>query len=298
MVLSVLLLFAMVSCKERSPAGVGITPTPALSTNQQVFQVKGVVKELKSDGKTVVIKHEEVPNYMPAMTMPFEVKNTNELRGLQPGDAVTFRMTVSDADAWIDHITTMTVPKPAEQPSRPSFRRVRDVDSLKVGDMLPEYHFTNELGQAVSTSQFKGQALVFTFFFTRCPYPTFCPFLSIHFAEAQKKLLALPQGPTNWHFLSISFDTDFDSPTVLKSYAERYDYNPAHWSFVTGEWIDITAIAEQVGEYFGHDESGGVTHNLRTVVVDAQGRIQKIISDNKWTNDELVAEIVKAAAVK
>ncbi len=38
---------------------------------------------------------------MPAMTMPFEVKNTNELRGLQPGDAVAFRMTVTDTDGWI-----------------------------------------------------------------------------------------------------------------------------------------------------------------------------------------------------
>lgn len=286
----------MVSCKERAPVVAASTSAPG--TNQQVFQVKGVVKELKPDGKTVVIKHEEVPNYMPGMTMPFEVKSTNELRGLQPGDAVTFRMTVSDTDAWIDHITKSTIPKPAEQPSRATFRQVREVDSLKVGDLLPEYHFTNELGQAVSTSQFKGQALAFTFFFTRCPYPTFCPFLSINFAAAQKKLLTLPQSPTNWHFLSISFDTDFDSPAVLKAYAKRYDYNPAHWSFVTGEWIDITAIAEQVGEYFGHDESGGVTHNLRTVIVDAQGRVQKILPNNKWTSDELVAEIVKAAAVK
>jgi hypothetical protein len=32
--------------------------------------------------------------------------------------------------------------------------------------------------------------------------------------------------------------------------------------------------------------------------VDAQGRVQKIIRENKWTSDELVAEIVKAAAVK
>jgi len=298
-VVAVLLLITIVSCKERAPAVAGNASAAATNTNQQqVFQVKGVVKELKPDGKTVVIKHQEVTNYMPAMTMPFEVKDTNELRGLQPGDAITFRMLVTDTDGWIDHIAKLNAPRPAEQPSRPVLRQVRDVDPLKEGDLLPEYHFTNELGQAVSTRQFMGQALVFTFFFTRCPYPTFCPLMSNNFEDTQKKLLALPNGPANWHLLSISFDTDFDTPAILKAYAGHYNYNPAHWSFVTGEELDITAIGDQVGLYFGHDETGGVTHNLRTVVVDAQGRVQKIIPNNKWTSDELVAEIIKAAAVK
>jgi protein SCO1/2 len=293
-----MLLCAVVSCRDRAPQAVPAASAPATATNQQFFQVKGVVKELKTDERTVVIKHEEVTNYMPAMTMPFEVKNTNELRGLQAGDVVGFRLIVTDQDAWIDHLTKLNTPSPVEQPSRPTVRLARDVDPLNVGDSLPEYHFTNELGEAVSTSQFKGQALAFTFFFTRCPYPTFCPLMSRNFEEAQKKLLTGPNAPIKWHLLSISFDPEFDSPAVLKTYASRYDYDPAHWSFVSGALIDLTAIAEQVGAFFGHDETGAVQHNLRTVVVDASGRVQKIFPNNKWTSDELVAEIIKAAAVR
>jgi len=41
-----------------------------------------------------------------------------------------------------------------------------------------------------------------------------------------------------------------------------------------------------------------IVHHLRTVVVDARGRVQKIIEGNEWTSDQLVAELVKAAAVK
>src|ERR1700704_230713 len=48
---------------------------------------------------------------------------------------------------------------------------------------LLDYKFTNELGQAVSLGQFKGQALAITFFFTRCPIPDFCPRLSKNFEE-------------------------------------------------------------------------------------------------------------------
>ena len=270
----------------------------AAATSQKTFPARGVVRELKPDGTTVVIQHEDVTNYMPAMTMPFDVKDPGELKGLQPGDSVAFRINVTDRDAWIDQITKLSAAQPAQAAARPNWRVVRDVEPLKVGDALPEYHFTNELGRAVSTREFKGQAMVFTFFFTRCPYPTFCPFLSHSFADTQTKLQAMPGGPANWHLLSISFDTEIDSPSTLKAYAGVYHYDPEHWSFVTGDLTEISAIADQVGAYFGHDESGGITHNLRTVVVDTQGRVQRVFTDNRWTSDDLAAEIVKAAQAK
>lgn len=270
------------------------------TANAVSYEVKGLVKELGADGKSVVIRHEPVTNYMPAMTMPFEVRDTNELRGLNPGDYVSFNLIVSNFDGWAEHIKKIKPPKSQPLPNNAgmTFRQVRDVDPLNIGDALPEYHFTNELGRALSTKDFTGQALVFTFFFTRCPYPAFCPMLSMNFLAAETKLLSMTNAPANWHLLSISFDTANDTPAILKEYASRYDYNAGHWSFVTGDLVEITAIGDQVGETFGHDETGGVTHNLRTVVVDARGKIQKIWMNNEWTADDLVAEIVKAARVK
>jgi protein SCO1/2 len=254
--------------------------------------VKGVVKELKTDGKTVEIRHEEIPNYMPAMTMPFEAKDPRELAGLAAGDTVTFRMTVTDTDVWIDQIRKLAPPKTNELPSNSTLRLVRDVDPLQIGDRLPDYHFTNELGQGVSTSQFKGQALALTFIFTRCPLPNFCPLMSNNFGEAQKKLLAMPNSPTNWHLLTISFDPEFDTPVILKAYAQRFGADPARWNFLTGDLTEITAISEQFGQMFWREE-GALSHNLRTVVINPSGRVQKIFEGNKWTSDELVAELVK-----
>jgi len=290
------LFLTAVSCME--PVSARAQAADNAAASQKTFQARGVVRELKPGGKTVVIRHEDVANYMPAMTMPFDVKDDAELKGLQPGDGITFQINVTDRDAWIDHITKLSTPPPVQPAARPKWRVVRDVELLKLGDALPEYHFTNELGRAVSTREFKGQALVFTFFFTRCPYPTFCPFLSHSFEDTQTKLQAMAGGPANWHLLSISFDTEIDSPATLKAYAGMYHYDPKQWSFATGDLTEITAIADQVGAYFGHDESGGITHNLRTVVVDAQGRVQRVFTDNRWTSDELAAEIVKAAQAK
>ncbi len=71
---------------------------------------------------------------------------------------------------------------------------------------MPNYSFTNELGKTVQLSDFKGQALAFTFIFTRCPLPEFCPRMSQNFQEVYKTLTTMPNAPTNWHLLSISFD--------------------------------------------------------------------------------------------
>ncbi len=283
-----------ISCR-RSPELVGGPSAPPSGTNQQVFQVKGVVRSVNLQRRQVEIRHEEIPGYMPAMTMPFDVKYTNELAGLQPGQPVTFRLIVTDTDGWIDKIQKLESTATNGPPQSSSLRRVRDVDPLSPGDPLPEYSFTNQFGQIFNTSGFKGQALALTFLFTRCPYPTFCPRMAANFEEAQQKMLGDAQSPTNWHLLTISFDPEFDSPAVLKAYAEARHYDPRHWTFATGALTDVTAITEQFGLAFWRDPPGSISHNLRTAVIDANGRVRKIFEGNTWTSDELISEIRKAA---
>ena len=71
-------------------------------------------------------------------------------------------------------------------------------------------------------SDFQGRSLAFTFIFTRCPLPTFCPRMNQHFSRARELLLKESGGATNWQFLSLSFDPDFDKPGVLARYAYSY----------------------------------------------------------------------------
>ena len=301
-VTGLLLAGAAISCRENSQSSVPAR-APAIATNQvttnlQTYFVRGVVEELLPDGKTAVVKHEAIPNYMEAMTMPLEVKEAKELAGLAPGDAIFFRLLVTKDDAWIDRVTKIGKAAPAAVKPQTAFRRVREVEPLRVGDPMPNYPFTNELGQAVSFQEFKGQAVGFTFIFTRCPYPTFCPRMSENFSAAYKQLSAQPDGPKNWRLLSISFDPEYDTPATLKAYARRYQYDPEKWNFVTGALIEIDAITEQFGlEFFREAGSSfNFNHKLRTVVVDAHGRVQQVFVGNEWKVNDFVAEMVKAAA--
>jgi protein SCO1/2 len=288
-----LLVLLVASCG-KAPEGASPAPV-AQSTNQRSFQVKGVVKSIKPAQKEIEIKHEEIPDYMPAMTMPFDVRDTNELTELQPGQAVSFRLIVTDTDGWIDHIQPLGLAPATASSTLTSAPPVRVVEPLQLHEPLPEYHLTNQFGQTISTTQFKGNALAITFLFTRCPFPTFCPRLANDFEEAQQKLLSLQGGPTNWQLLTVSFDPDFDRPEVLKSYAEAHHYDPKHWSFATGDLADISAFGDLFGLAFWHDSTGSITHNMRAAVIDANGRLQRVFEGKDWTSAELVAEIVKAA---
>jgi protein SCO1 len=261
---------------------------------EQTFVVNGLVRELEPDGKTVVIQHEAVSNYMAAMTMPFEVRDPKELRGLKPGDAISFHLNVTGTEGWIDSIALrQKSPEPAPAPSHMQISVA--VAPLDEGDLLPDCHFTNELGEAASLGRYRGGVLAFTFFFTSCPFPNFCPRLTSNFAETAAQLRHTQGAPARWQLLSISFDPKNDTPQRLQDYAKNAHYDPGHWSFLTGDPAQISKLADLFGETYW-TEGGSISHNLRTVVVDARGRVRKIFQGGNWTSADLVREMVKAAA--
>ena len=258
----------------------------------RVFAAKGVVRELSPGDQTVTISHEAVSNYMGAMTMPFPVRDTSEMAGLHPGDEVTFRLHVTPTDSWVDQITRIgTVSLSASKA-----QSLVTPPPVHGRNPLWYYHFTNELGQPVSLNNFHGQALAITFIYTRCPLPNYCPRLSRNFQEASHKLESLSGAPTNWHFLSISFDSVFDTPAVLKAYGDSYGYDPAHWSFLTGPPDKISEMAQQSGVRYESND-GLINHNFRTLIVDGNGHLQTVFPVSGDFSDSIVAEIIKAAAV-
>jgi protein SCO1 len=264
----------------------------AVETSSRSFLVTGVVQEINSGDQTIVIAHDAITNYMSAMTMPFKVKTRSELDGVKPGERISFRLSVTDTESWIDHISKIGT---ASTPSGSARNRPAASDLAKPQHPLMDYHFTNELAQPVSLGDFRGQALAITFFFTRCPIPDYCPRLSKNFEGASHKLHAMPNAPTNWHFLSVSFDPEFDTPTVLKSYAERYQYDPQHWSFLTGPYDKIRELASQSDVTFERD-GAFFNHNFRTLIIDAAGHLQMVFPMGGDLSEAIVGEILKAAA--
>ena len=261
----------------------------------RTFAVRGVVREVAPDEGTVVIQHEAISNYMDAMTMPFKVKDQKELADLQIGDAVAFQLHVAVTVSWVDQIVKIGTTSPSPEKTPANYTPAATVNAVSA-DSLLFYKFTNELGRAVSLDDYHGQALGVTFFYSRCPLPDYCPRLSKNFQEASLRLAAMPNAPTNWHFISITFDPANDTPAMLQAYGASYSYDPNHWSFFTGPPDMIAALARACGVEFQPD-AGTINHNFRTLIVDAAGHLQMIYPVTGNLSDSIVDQMLKAATV-
>jgi protein SCO1/2 len=290
------LTLGLVGCKPAASATA--TGGSSAAETPREYSVRGVVRRVEPERRSVVVKHEEIPGFMPAMTMPFDVKEPKELNGLKPGDQISFRMLVTTNDGWIDRIQVVGSDTNAVA-TPPPVRITSSVPLLEAGSLLPDYTLTNELGRVIRLSEFRGQVLAFTFIFTRCPYPDVCPRMTDLFARAQKHLAGEPDAPKNVRFLSISFDPEHDTPELLRAYAERHNYDPSRWTLATGAWDQLEPLTGHFGLIFGRDvPPEKMEHNLRTVVVRPSGKIQAILPSNEWQSEDLIREIRAAAAAE
>jgi protein SCO1/2 len=245
----------------------------------------------------VLIHSEAISNYMEAMTMPFPLKNPDAIAGLKRGDKVAFQLHVNQDNSWADHFSKIGAVSLAEEKAPGESAPAPASGTSIRRNTLLDYKFTNELGQAVSLNDYRGQALAITFFYTRCPLPDFCPRLSKNFQEASQKLEAMTNGPANWHFISVSFDPEFDTPEMLRNYGKSYQYDPAHWSFLTGPPDKIAELARGAGVEY--ESSGGtINHNFRTLIVNAQGHLQMIFPTSGDLSSQIVSEILKATKIE
>lgn len=253
----------------------------------KTFEVRGQVRSVDAAGKIIRIKHEEIPDYMPAMTMPFTVKDAVLLNGLSVGDSVQFQLAVTDDDSWIARIEKIEsdspAPSAAADPSSASLQD-REAERVQIGEVVPDFKLVDQNGHPVSLSDFRGKAVVLDFIYTRCPLPNYCPLLSRNFADLEKRLSKEFAG--KFQLLSISMDSEFDTPTVLKEYASRYDANPGDWTFATGDAGQIDTAARLMGLYYVR-ENGIISHDLRTALIGPDGRLIHLWKSNVWTPYEV-----------
>lgn len=166
---------------------------------------------------------------------------------------------------------------------------------LRPGDAVPDLVLVDQDGRSCRVSDFKGRALAVTFIFTRCPLQDYCPRLSLRFHEAQQALAKERQDAKGkpWHFLTLSFDPQHDTPEALKTYARIQGAELATWTFATAGNDVVPAWASRFGLTVGF-KNGLIDHNLRTVVIDATGHLQHIFEGNQWTANDLIWEMKKA----
>src|SRR5262245_56966150 len=257
------------------------------------YQLQGQILDVKPDSSEVLVKHEDIPGFMPAMTMPYKVQDAKVLAGKQPGDLITATLVVGETEAHLSKIDK-TGHAPIESASGPA---ITDSQILKTGDPVPDTKLVDESNAPRPLTSVKGHRVALTFMYTACPQPDFCPLMDRNFAAVQNEIKKTP-ALADVRLVSVSFDPAHDTPAVLKTHAKAWQADPAVWHFVTASTDDIKGFAAKFGVIAEpNDESPAIlTHNLSTAVIDADGRLVKIRPGNMWTPADLIADLTAAPA--
>jgi protein SCO1/2 len=258
---------------------------------EQIFQVSGVVRGQLDDGQ-VVIQHDEIRGYMPAMTMAFTVSNSAEAARLQNGDRVQFQFRVTETKSVAENFrVTGRDASPSHATSPAATPRAR----LREGELVPEFSLRDQNDQPFTSAALRGRLTVVTFIFTRCPVPEYCPAMARRFGQLQKAIAADAKLAARARLLSITLDPEFDRPSVLKAYGAAVGANSDLWQFATGAKDEIAALTKAFAVI---NERNGTTldHTLCTALIGDDGRVLEIWRGNGWKLDEVLTALTTACA--
>lgn len=142
---------------------------------------------------------------------------------------------------------------------------------IKIGDFMPSFTLYNQDGKTITQKDLLGKIVVLNFIFTRCGVPTMCPASTKKMVELQK-LVHDNRLSNNVSFVTISFDPIFDTPAILKKYAEAYKIDLSNYSFLTGDAEVIKNLTRLFGVYT-ISEKGTINHTMKTMVINKNGKV-------------------------
>lgn len=261
--------------------------------DSHTYQLTGQVLAVEAANKQILIKHEDIPGFMPAMTMPYTVSDPALLNGRAAGDLITATLKVAPDGAYLTAITkTGSAPLPPD--ARTTIPPAAGVHILEPGDPAPDARFTDQDGRPFALTDLKGAAVALTFIYTRCPLPQYCPLMDRRFAEVQAIVHGDAALRGKVQLVTVSFDPKFDRSDVLQAHAKKLGADPKMWRFVTADEPIVDRFAAQFGVNVIREKDDSITHNLRTAVIDPSGRVTTLLENNAWTADELARALRNA----
>jgi len=273
-----LLLFSVAGCRKDT-------------SNQKRYELAGKVLAVEPEKHQITVAHDAIKDYMPAMTMPFTLREDWPFKVLATGDRITATLVVDGTESWLEEIVITQESADTNAPGPGGVVEAKD------GAEVPDYGLTNQSDQPIHLAQYRGKTLLLTFIYTRCPIPDYCTLMSQNFAQIQSELAKQPELYQKTHLLSISIDPDYDTPAVLRSYGAAHtgkytDEKFTNWEFATGTKDQVKGIAQFFGLRYYADQDQ-IVHGLRTVIINPEGKVVKVYRDNSWKPDEVVAELKK-----
>jgi protein SCO1/2 len=259
---------------------------------------QGMVLEVDPRHRSLIVSCEEIPNYMDAMEMSFQVHQPADLSTLQRGSRIRFVIVETGKTLFAEHIqldtTAVFEPEPMAAGNLTALQNNLHpslaIKPLAIGQPVPDFTLTDQAGQPIRLSGLQGKVVALTFGYSRCPNPNYCYRLSNNLAHVSQRLHA--RAGHDLVFLTIAIDPEHDQGKVLAQYAAAFKADPASWHFLTGPVPEIKQIAANFGMNFWSND-GFLTHSLHTVILDRQGKIAANLEGNHFSDQQLT-DLVRA----
>lgn len=228
----------------------------------KTFHAEGLVTKVDPARHSITISHRDIPGFMPAMEMPFNVDPKEKLQDIQPGAHVMFDVVVDKKQIRVRNIRVVqTPPLPgngfAPKPSTPP---------LRAGETVPDFSLVAQDGSPLRLASLRGRVVLIDFIYTRCPLPEACPRLSANFAYLQRRL------GSRIDLISITLDPKWDKPPVLEAYARRWAADTRTWHFATGQPDEIRHVAEEFGVRYWAEEDA-LAHSSSVGMITQDGKL-------------------------
>jgi protein SCO1/2 len=265
-------------------AACGQPPKPA----PKRYPIKGQVLGIVAERQEITLKHDDIPNFMPAMTMNYAVGTPALLKDRKPGELISGTLEVADAIGTLVEITHVgDAPLPATNNSAALAEGL-----LVDGDAVPDVALIDQSDKRRSFSEWKGALTLVTFIYTSCPVANFCPLMDQNFSTIQRTVVEDPTLKGQVRLVSVSFDPKRDTPAVLAKHATLRRADPSIWTFLTGDEVTISRFVARFGVgIVASDEPGQIIHNLRTALIGKDGTIIKFYTGNDWTPGAVMADM-------
>ena len=138
---------------------------------------------------------------------------------------------------------------------------------------IPAFRFLNQDSVWVSGQDMAGKIYIADFFFTSCP--TICPKMKTQLLRIYERYASNDAI----RILSHSIDPTYDTPSVLKQYAERLHVKAPRWNMLTGDKAAIYKLGEKsymVTAQEDKNEAGGFVHSGAFILVDKNRHVRGI----------------------
>jgi protein SCO1/2 len=269
--------------------------TPA--TAQKRYSLTGQVQSTDPGKRTIRLTHDAVDGLMPAMTMDFPA-SPGDLGTVHPGEHIRADLVIDHPGAeprlekiWPDDRQARADIAAGQKALREDTHDRGTEAYREVGEAIPEFSLYDQSGQVIHSGQFRGKQVMLNFIYSRCPSADMCPAATAKMMMAQR--LAAKAGVRNIQFVSITLDPVFDTPGVLKEYAEARSIDTSNFSFLTGPDGAVRDLLTQFGVLADFSD-GIVKHTLTTLLIDARGKIIWRADGSQWDPADFVARMHKS----